>query len=458
MISRDTSYWTLVHSFYAGMGGFVFDLNAASTSKLQTSRLVSERLTLTPRGIALLAEGGLLPTISREEIADKSKADNLAKTLVCLQAGWMVLQVIARVAYSLPVTLLEINTIGHVICAFIIYVLWWHKPKLIHEPTSLGGEWTEAVCAYMWMSSRMSDPCGNNLSVFGQQSVPELATLAFYPCHPASDMRSLSSLEPKPEPENDGGTGVARDSAAPVGDPEDHSLLPLSCFAFKENFGYLGPIVPNIPATSTPQAAEQFAKTSSPPLEQNPPPERWRLALDAMQRFPAICKRVSVDTGSGRFQRYRLDTEELVWERSGNWFSSGLLSNFRGVLMGMALWLASMAFGGVHAAAWDGYFPSNLERWLWRSCSVYIMASGFLWLCINFLGQVSRSFDNYWDNIVAGGGSRAVNAVVGFLCTICGFAYGFARLYLLVEAVISLRRLPVAAYNTPDWSELIPHL
>jgi hypothetical protein len=97
--------------------------------------LEAERLTLTPRGIALLAECGLLPKLSREEIGDKSKADGLAKNFVCVQADWMVIQAVGRVAYRLPVTLLEINTIGHVICAFVIYVLWWHKPKLVNEPT-----------------------------------------------------------------------------------------------------------------------------------------------------------------------------------------------------------------------------------------------------------------------------------------------------------------------------------
>jgi len=437
------------------MGGFVFDLTSESASVLLPSELPSRRLTLTPRGVGLLAECGLLPEISREEIGDKSKADDLAKALVCLQAGWMVIQVIGRIVYGLPVTLLEINTIGHVICTFVIYILWWHKPKLVKEPTSLRGDWTQAMCAYMWMSSRMSDPCWKEMPIFGQEPLPELANLAFYPCDPANDVRGLSCLEPTLESANGSTKSDVRDSVVPVTDSEEHLLSASPGFAYKDNFGYLGPIAQQRLVKST---AEALHEASLPSLEHDAPPERWRLALDAMHKFPAICTRLNLDKDNARDQRYRLNTEELLQERATNWHSPGLLSNFRGVLMGMALWFASIAFGGVHAAAWNGYFPSTLECRLWRFCSVYIMASGVLWLCINFLGQLSRSFDKYWDNILARRASWPIYVILGFLCTICGLAYGFARIFLITEAVVSLRRLPVAAYNTPDWSQVIPHL
>jgi len=447
-----------VHSFYAGMGGFVFDLNAASASVLLPSKLSLGRLTLTPRGIVLLAECGLLPRISIEEIDDKSKAAGLAKTLVCLQAGWMVIQVIGRIAYGLPVTLLEVNTIGHVICALVLYVLWWHKPKLVTQPTTLGGEWVEAICAYMWMSSRISDPGGDEILFFGKPTVPELAKLAFYPSRPISDMGDFPTPESTPEQGSINRKNSAQNSAAPVKESEDSPSSGSSGFAYKDHFGYLGPIAHQRSPASAQGAADESGKASLPLPEQDAPPQRWRLALDAMHMFPALCKQLRVDTNEARCQRYRFNVEELLYNRADNWRPDGLLSNFRGLLMGMALWFASMAFGGVHAAAWNGYFPSVPEKWLWRSCSVYIMASGFIWLCINFLAQVSRSLDEYWENFLARRASWLSYVIIGFLCSICGLAYGFARMFLITEAVISLRRLPAAAYNTPDWSQLIPHL
>ena len=64
--------------------------------------------------MALLAKCSHLPDITRAEIVDKSKANNLAKALVMVQALRMLLQVIERLIVRFPVTLLKVNTIAHV--------------------------------------------------------------------------------------------------------------------------------------------------------------------------------------------------------------------------------------------------------------------------------------------------------------------------------------------------------
>lgn len=56
----------------------------------------------------------MLPDVPEEDIKDKSKADALAKSMVLLQASWMMLQVIGRLVARLPVTLIEVNTVAHV--------------------------------------------------------------------------------------------------------------------------------------------------------------------------------------------------------------------------------------------------------------------------------------------------------------------------------------------------------
>ncbi|KAF8418693.1 hypothetical protein EV426DRAFT_568060 [Tirmania nivea] len=90
--------------------------------------------TLTPRGAILLEQYGALPTQTTAQINDKSKANWLAKCLVCVQATWMVVQCVARKISGLPVTLLELNTVMHVTCALLMYVLWLHKPLDISVP------------------------------------------------------------------------------------------------------------------------------------------------------------------------------------------------------------------------------------------------------------------------------------------------------------------------------------
>lgn len=103
--------WTKTHDFFACTGGFAFDL---SESEAFVPRECPTRLTITARGMALLARCGHLPDIPRVDILDKSKANDLAKALVMIQAFWMLVQVLGRLIVKLPVTLLEVNTIAHV--------------------------------------------------------------------------------------------------------------------------------------------------------------------------------------------------------------------------------------------------------------------------------------------------------------------------------------------------------
>jgi hypothetical protein len=108
--------WTMTHSFFAYTSGFAFELDGLDTAdaKGDNEGQPPRRLTLTARGVALLAQCGHLPRVDREDIDDKSKANNLAKAMVIMQACWLLIQVIGRLAARLPVTLLEVNTIAHV--------------------------------------------------------------------------------------------------------------------------------------------------------------------------------------------------------------------------------------------------------------------------------------------------------------------------------------------------------
>ncbi|KAF2797184.1 hypothetical protein K505DRAFT_236065, partial [Melanomma pulvis-pyrius CBS 109.77] len=126
--------WTWTHSFYAVMGGFAFDTRGVENNYLPRNR---RRMILTPEGVSFLLDRypSLFPDISDAELRDKSKASALTKTLVCLQAGWFCVQWATRWSQNMSVSLLELNTLAHSLCALIIYLLWWDKPLDIEEPT-----------------------------------------------------------------------------------------------------------------------------------------------------------------------------------------------------------------------------------------------------------------------------------------------------------------------------------
>ena len=119
----------------------------------------ADRLTLSPKGVlACLGSqddelGGLLPFLSKDEIWDKSKANSLAKAIVCIQAIWFCAQVIGRLAQGIPISLLELNTFAHALCALLIYILWWSKPLDIQEPSVIDVGRSDAarnVCVMGW--------------------------------------------------------------------------------------------------------------------------------------------------------------------------------------------------------------------------------------------------------------------------------------------------------------------
>ena len=66
--------------------------------------------------------------ITRKEIEDKSKADPFSKGLVVIQTGWFTLQCISRLVQHLPLTELELMTVGFAVLSLVTYILWWHKP------------------------------------------------------------------------------------------------------------------------------------------------------------------------------------------------------------------------------------------------------------------------------------------------------------------------------------------
>ncbi|KAF8460162.1 hypothetical protein BDZ91DRAFT_664725, partial [Kalaharituber pfeilii] len=113
---------------------------------------------LSPDTVISLLNAGAIKLDSdvfdEERIKDKSKADNLAKLLVCGQASWMVVQCIARKITGLPVTLLEINTVMHVICALLLYLIWLKKPQEVNVPNNVTDSTPDGVLSLVLSAIR----------------------------------------------------------------------------------------------------------------------------------------------------------------------------------------------------------------------------------------------------------------------------------------------------------------
>ena len=437
------------------MGGFVFDLEEDCAAEHDTFTPKYPRLTLTPRGMALLARCGYLPKISKEDILDKNKSDNLSKMISIVQALWMLAQIIGRLIVDLPVTLLEVNTLAHIMCAIIIYILWWDKPKLINEPTKLRGEWVPPVSAYMYMSSQISGWRKTKPGILKKDWIdPEFSILKLEPSTARTAELSILTPIQKASSSKKRLAFVASLRSINVADVprlqigSDRGSLytrPISTFTTKGE------------STKSATSTLQSRLESSQELRST----RWSLAAEAMTLHSAIaCRVIPRETKEGETQFNWVEPiiEELVDDSIGNWATGNLLRDISGFVMGMVVWFASMAYGGLHATAWNGHFPSDIEMWLWRASSVCIAGSGLTWILINLLARTIKGFKAYWKEVESLRAHWTSLVGLGSLATLCGLAYLLARIFLVVEAFISLRKLPAAAFETLQWTQLVPHL
>ena len=184
--------------------------------------------------------------------------------------------------------------------------------------------------------------------------------------------------------------------------------------------------------------------------------KRWALATTAIETYPAIMNH-HIFHSHHEERCLHFKSEEFLVRRVRNWPSDDLLRDVGGLVVGMILWLACLAYGAIHLTAWNDHFPTVAEQWLWRSSSLYIGFCGGLWIVLNYLAQSFGPLNAFWEKWMDGGGRWWHNLLIGIPVVVCGVSLIFARAFIVIEAFISIRELPAAAYETPTWTQVFPH-
>lgn len=68
------------------------------------------------------------PTVTLEEIEDRSKASGFSNTIAIGQALRFFIQYLTRRAEHFDLTLVEQLTLSYTVLNGVMYFLWWHKP------------------------------------------------------------------------------------------------------------------------------------------------------------------------------------------------------------------------------------------------------------------------------------------------------------------------------------------
>lgn len=69
-----------------------------------------------------------IPTITGDEINDRSKGNTLSKGIAILQLIWFIVQIIMRAVQGLAISELELTTAALAGLISIMYMFWWSKP------------------------------------------------------------------------------------------------------------------------------------------------------------------------------------------------------------------------------------------------------------------------------------------------------------------------------------------
>lgn len=120
----EDNMWTQTHSFFVLMGGFMLYVDGEPYCPLQPDHMLK-----------LIREGCIdAPTLTENEINDKSKGNAISKGLVVLQVTWFAMQFVTRIIYHFRITQLEVGTFAFAVFVFFTYAMWWNKPLDVRCP------------------------------------------------------------------------------------------------------------------------------------------------------------------------------------------------------------------------------------------------------------------------------------------------------------------------------------
>jgi hypothetical protein len=78
-----------------------------------------------------------MPTITKNEVNDKSSGDGIVKAIGVIQELWFGIQAANRLRQVLIVTELEVAILAHVVLNMFIYWYWWNKPLNVRCPVDV---------------------------------------------------------------------------------------------------------------------------------------------------------------------------------------------------------------------------------------------------------------------------------------------------------------------------------
>ncbi|KAJ4367805.1 hypothetical protein N0V86_009641 [Didymella sp. IMI 355093] len=428
------------------MGGLVVDM---SRDLERTWPASCNTLTITPACFEELFEKpGFcdidLSFVTRDKIEARQKTDNLAKLLVIIQALWFCINFIVRINQKLPVSLLELNTFAHALCALFIYMLWWHKPGDIEDPFVLRTEKSEALrdlCAAQWTSGASGKLYEGRPIVAATKSPADGVPWMPMFLHGGSELAMNLAR---------GRNGI---TLCP-GSGEDWYL-----FDYSNRWFYF----PHLPKTVSLHLRTVGPPPTNPVIAkagESVPDTPYKLAS---QFLSLHVDEVTTKRWRRTFAREDLTRNYTVWlrdrqpnfawprglddSRDGSRIAEELLKSL------FMLLLTSLCYGGLHMLAWGSSTVGRtpLTQMLWKvSCLLLISIGPFayaVWLGL----KLWRGADAHLRL------NQSLSIIFGVLGVTALIMYVFSRVYLIIEILLVVPFVDSRVYEEAELSAYWPH-
>lgn len=415
------------------MGGFKIEID-----DVRFSPLLAHGPILTPSGVHLMARKSLKDLIGHKEtIKDKSKADYLAKSLFCAQAVWFVVQIFARIGAGLPITLLELNTSAHVACSILLWQIWWYKPKDVNEPLSIKvDKFKAAILSEDPRFQRLRDLRLSNPTEAGEGAEDSLIAATHNEYHDIEAFQNDDRYQ-KPKwqayiPKQTHGAKIR-----PCGEIRSWEQLPgYKKIKYIQNADRADGVAMLLPG----QEMLGFCWTQSRPIHLN---EQMVNKLELLNEIEEQDEYQMERAG------WKIENQTFYLTRKVPNVPDHLEKTKISMLPFYGLSILGLFYGGIHFFSWNAHFPSALERLLWRVASCVVAAGGFVvwgFLELSLFGCKKFNDATVWKNLMS------------LLIGLAAIGIVLMRIYLVVEAFISVRSLPIGSYETPMWVGLLPHV
>ncbi|KAF8541743.1 hypothetical protein BDD12DRAFT_878144 [Trichophaea hybrida] len=439
------SGWTMQMAFFVAMEGLSYDVSDIASYEISDINEGERYIYLdTTTFLCMIKHGFLSPDIiSEQDIADKNKSDALGKFLACAQALWMAINVLAREASRLPITLLELHVILHIVCTIVTYGFFWFKPLSIVNPVvlpvrdadagSVTGD-TDTMVSREFVALLLVHKLNKDMETDLEFTLfPEDSSSSSYNSQAEPDEQPNQTFKFEDNNKSEGNNGV---------------LKPAEIFDSKLQYSVkiLG-------------ARETTAEINN--------------DTQALMENRAAYDLASKALRNKRYRDIMLDSKKIVANGSTYTFpkpeSDGYILDHKLHLKTQSC--IGLVYGALHATAWYYNFPSIAEMWLWRWSCIIIASAIPIGIVMNYLSkQLLMNLESVVDELETQTPGKMIRdglfqlSLSLLLCAvlICLFSacllYIGARGFIVVEAFISLRSLPADVYKTVRWSDFWPHI